>query len=161
MDAKKLKVLDPKLSADKRSQVQEKMISPDVLDPERYPDIRFRSTDVQQKGNEGLAVTGNLTLHGQTRPVVVNVTGRRRTIAARRRSSKWSAGRRNRTLSAGRLPCPRGLGFMRCSLDPGRSACPETWSLCRRMRWAGVRFTKRDEVVVDYYPSRLWEEQQG
>jgi polyisoprenoid-binding protein YceI len=76
VDAKKLKVLDPKLSADKRSQVQEKMLSPEVLDPERYPEIRFRSTEVQQKGTDGFAVTGNLTLHGQTRPVLVNVTGK-------------------------------------------------------------------------------------
>jgi len=76
VDAKKLKVLDPKLSSDKRSQVQEKMLSPDVLDPARYPEIRFRSTDVQQKGTDGFAVTGNLILHGQTRPVIVNVTGK-------------------------------------------------------------------------------------
>jgi polyisoprenoid-binding protein YceI len=76
VDAKKLKVLDPKLSEGKRTQVQQKMLSADVLDPDRYPEIRFQSTGVQPKGNEGLVVNGNLTLHGQTRPVVVNVTGK-------------------------------------------------------------------------------------
>jgi polyisoprenoid-binding protein YceI len=76
VNANKLKVLDPKLSADKRSQVQSKMLSAEVLDPERYPDIRFRSTSVQQKGQDALAVTGNLTLHGETRQVTVNVTGK-------------------------------------------------------------------------------------
>jgi polyisoprenoid-binding protein YceI len=76
VNTNKLKVLDPKLSADKRSQVQSKMLSAEVLDPERYPEIRFRSTRVQQKGPDALAVTGNLTLHGETRQVTVNVTGK-------------------------------------------------------------------------------------
>jgi polyisoprenoid-binding protein YceI len=75
VDARKMKVLDPHLSDSKRAQVQEKMLSPDVLDPERYPEIKFQSTDVQPKGQDGLAVKGNLTLHGRTRPVIVNVTG--------------------------------------------------------------------------------------
>ena len=76
VNASKLKVLDPKLSDSKRAEVQQKMLSPDVLDPERFPEIRFRSTKVEQKGNAGLVVTGDLTLHGETHPVVVNVTGK-------------------------------------------------------------------------------------
>jgi polyisoprenoid-binding protein YceI len=76
VDASKLKVLDPKMSDDKRAQVQQKMLSPEVLDPEKFPEIRFRSTRVEQKGSAGLAVTGDLTLHGQTHPVVVNVSGK-------------------------------------------------------------------------------------
>ena len=48
-----MRVLDPNLGTDKRSQVQEKMLSPDVLDPNRYPEITFRSTRVeQQSGGE-------------------------------------------------------------------------------------------------------------
>jgi len=74
VDARKMKVLDPKMSDSKRAQVQEKMLSPEVLDPERYPEIKFQSTDVKGSGRQ-LTVTGDLTLHGQTHPVVVAVTG--------------------------------------------------------------------------------------
>lgn len=76
VEAKKLKVLDSKLSDDKRSQVQQKMLSAEVLDSDRYSEIRFQSTDVQQKDSDNLVVTGNLTLHGETRPIVVNVNGK-------------------------------------------------------------------------------------
>jgi polyisoprenoid-binding protein YceI len=74
VDARKMKVLDPKMSESKRAQVQEKMLSPEVLDPERYPEIKFQSTDVKGSGQQ-LTVTGDLTLHGQTHPVVVAATG--------------------------------------------------------------------------------------
>ncbi len=73
VDAKKMKVLDPKMSESKRAQVQEKMLSAEVLDPERYPEIKFQSTDVKGSGQQ-LTVTGDLTLHGQTHPVVVMVS---------------------------------------------------------------------------------------
>jgi polyisoprenoid-binding protein YceI len=55
-----------------------------VLQPEQYPDITFKSTSVTGKalGNDqyDLAITGNLTLHGVTRPITipakVTVTGK-------------------------------------------------------------------------------------
>jgi hypothetical protein len=49
-----------------------------------------------------------------------------------------------------------GLHFMPMQLGSGALGVPGDWSLCRRMRRAGVRFTKLDDVVVDYYPSVLW-----
>ena len=33
---------------------------------------------------------------------------------------------------------------------------PGDWDRARRMLRAGVRFRMIDEVVCDYYPSRLW-----
>jgi hypothetical protein len=51
-----------------------------------------------------------------------------------------------------------GLGFMPMQLGSGALGSPGDWSLCRRMRRAGVRFAKLDDVVVDYHPSRLWNE---
>jgi len=42
--------------------------SPDFLDVERYPEIRFRSTAVLAQGDE-LLVPGELTIKGVTRPV--------------------------------------------------------------------------------------------
>lgn len=75
VDARKLQVLDPKLSPEKREEVQKKMLSGDVLDPEHFPQIEFLSTTVEKKGDE-LIVHGSLSLHGTTRPVVVKVTGK-------------------------------------------------------------------------------------
>jgi hypothetical protein len=53
-----------------------------------------------------------------------------------------------------------GLGFMPMQLGSGALGVPGDWSLCRRMRRAGVRFAKVDDVVVDYYPSGLWNKAQ-
>ncbi len=47
--------------------------SPDFLDTARYPTITFRSTKVAQVGKDQLAVSGDLTLHGVTRPVTLEV----------------------------------------------------------------------------------------
>jgi polyisoprenoid-binding protein YceI len=47
--------------------------SPDFLDVEKYPTITFRSTAVKQTGATTLKVTGDLTIRGQTRPVVLDV----------------------------------------------------------------------------------------
>jgi polyisoprenoid-binding protein YceI len=72
VDATKLKVLDPKMSADKRDQVQSKMTGSDVLDVAKYPKIEFHSTKVATDGQHW-NVTGDLTLHGQTHPIVIDV----------------------------------------------------------------------------------------
>ena len=76
IDARKLVVLDPKLSAEKRAQVQQKMLSPDVLDPERFPTIEFLGANVEHKRGDELLVHGKLSLHGTERPVDVKVTGK-------------------------------------------------------------------------------------
>jgi polyisoprenoid-binding protein YceI len=47
----------------------------DFLDLEKYPTITFKSTGVQRKGDEEYAVTGDLTVHGVTRPVTLAVEG--------------------------------------------------------------------------------------
>jgi polyisoprenoid-binding protein YceI len=47
--------------------------SPDFFDVERYPTIAFRSTRVEKAGAGILKVTGDLTMHGVTRPVVLDV----------------------------------------------------------------------------------------
>jgi len=47
---------------------------PDFFDVARYPAIAFRSTKVEKAGRDALKVTGDLTLHGVTRPVVLDVT---------------------------------------------------------------------------------------
>lgn len=72
-DARKLRVLDPHLSAEKRAEVQETMLGPKVLDSGRFPEITFESTAVAPAGAEHWTVRGNLQLHGRTNAVVVDV----------------------------------------------------------------------------------------
>lgn len=73
VESQRLKVLDPQMAPGKRQQVQERMVSPEVLDAARFPRITFESTEVEQTGPDRLLVRGQLSLHGVTRPVVVNV----------------------------------------------------------------------------------------
>ena len=49
--------------------------SADFLDVEKYPTMTFASTKLEKKGDGKLSMTGNLTLHGVTRPVVLEVEG--------------------------------------------------------------------------------------
>lgn len=46
--------------------------SKDFLEVETYPEITFKSTSVKKTGEKTLEVTGNLTMHGVTKPVVLN-----------------------------------------------------------------------------------------
>ena len=47
--------------------------SPDFFDAAKYPTATFKSTRVERAGEHGLKVTGDLTLHGVTKPVLLNV----------------------------------------------------------------------------------------
>jgi len=73
VDARRMQVLDPKLSADKRREIQDRMEGPEVLDSEHFPKITFESTKVQRTDPGTLRVEGRLSLHGMTRPITVNV----------------------------------------------------------------------------------------
>lgn len=53
--------------------------SADFLEVERHPDITFNSTKVEQSGSGHYRVTGDLTIHGVTKPVVLEVTDEGRT----------------------------------------------------------------------------------
>ena len=46
--------------------------SADFFDVERYPAITFRSRKVEKAGAGALKITGDLTIHGVTRPVVLD-----------------------------------------------------------------------------------------
>ncbi len=80
------------------------LTSPEFLDVEQFPTITFTSTSVTQKSDSEFDVTGELTIHGVTKPVTIHweligTTGRSRGVArasasrARRssaaRSSAW------------------------------------------------------------------------
>jgi polyisoprenoid-binding protein YceI len=49
--------------------------SADFFDVEQFPTLSFRSTQVKRTGDDELAVTGDLTIHGVTRQVTFQVEG--------------------------------------------------------------------------------------
>jgi polyisoprenoid-binding protein YceI len=75
VDARQLKVLDPDVKPEERAQIQSDMQGPKVLDSEKYPEIRFRSTTIERVADGKWKVSGELTLHGQTHPVEATVSG--------------------------------------------------------------------------------------
>jgi polyisoprenoid-binding protein YceI len=49
--------------------------SADFFDVEQFPALSFKSTKVEPKGDDEVLVTGDLTIHGITKPVVFKVEG--------------------------------------------------------------------------------------
>jgi len=49
--------------------------SPDFLDVAKFPTITFKSTKVEAAGPNKWTMTGDLTVHGVTKPVVLDVEG--------------------------------------------------------------------------------------
>lgn len=79
IETARMRVVDPQLASDKRQQVQERMLGPDVLDVAHFPKISFESTRATTGPNAQLTVTGRLFIHGVTRPITLSVrseTGR-------------------------------------------------------------------------------------
>jgi YceI-like protein len=74
VDSRKLVVLDPNLSPDKRQQVQERMLGPEVLDSSHFHEIRFEASSIKQEARDRFLVSGNLSLHGKTRPISLQVS---------------------------------------------------------------------------------------
>ena len=73
VDATRMKVEgDPSLSAEKQAEVQRTMQS-QVLESDKYAEITFRSTSIRATGGNTWEALGDLTLHGQTRPVTAKV----------------------------------------------------------------------------------------
>jgi polyisoprenoid-binding protein YceI len=75
VDARQMTVLDPKLAPDKRAEVQKRMLGPDVLDVEKFPEIRFKSTAAKATGEGRWRVEGFLELHGRKVWLSFEVTG--------------------------------------------------------------------------------------
>lgn len=74
VNARALEVIDKDESKKARAEVQNTMLGPEVLDSERFNDIVFKSTSGESAGEGKWTLHGNLTLRGQTKPVIVQVT---------------------------------------------------------------------------------------
>ncbi|MGA2079018.1 MAG: YceI family protein [Holophaga sp.] len=77
------------------------LVSPNYFDAAKYPNITFKSTEVKDLGGGALSVAGTLTIHGETKPVVIAVTG-------------WSTG-------PGMKPGSKAAGFRKGTLTLKRS----------------------------------------
>ena len=73
VNAADLVPLDPSLDPAKRAEVRTRMLGADVLDTARFPTIRFVSTAIEPAGSDRWNVSGNLTIHGVTRPLTFPV----------------------------------------------------------------------------------------
>jgi polyisoprenoid-binding protein YceI len=74
--AKQMKVVDTDVSEKDRAEIQATMVGPSVLNSDKFPEIRFQSSHVEEiKAKEGhrFRVTGNLALHGVTRELTFDV----------------------------------------------------------------------------------------
>jgi len=103
-----LKVRDEHVSDKDRSEIQNTMLGPDVLDSEHQAEILFRSTSAEPIGDNAWTLRGDLSLHGQSHPLAVEVReigGHYRGIARVRQSEFWCRSgcvkqRRNRESAA-------------------------------------------------------------
>jgi polyisoprenoid-binding protein YceI len=74
-EASKVTILIKTASLDTGFAARDKdVLGTDLLDGKKYPEIRFVSTKVAKTGTNTFAITGDLTLHGQTKPVTFNAT---------------------------------------------------------------------------------------
>ena len=74
VDSRKMRVLDPDISVDKRTEIQHTMEGTAVLDVAHFPEISYHSTAITKTGDAHWEVHGDLNLHGKNQPVVVLVS---------------------------------------------------------------------------------------
>jgi polyisoprenoid-binding protein YceI len=72
---REMKVTDPDVSDKDRAEIQSTMLGPKVLDQEKYPEIRFKSSGIKQTSPQHYQVTGTLELHGTKKEITFEVTG--------------------------------------------------------------------------------------
>lgn len=74
VNAAGMKVIDADESEKDRADVQKAMLSSEVLDVARFPEIKFVSGEIEVIGESRWRIHGSLTLHGQTKPIVLETT---------------------------------------------------------------------------------------
>lgn len=74
VNSREMKVMDRDISEKDRAEIQQTMLSPKVLDAEKYPEITFKSREIDPQGEHKWAIQGDLTVRGETRPVKAIVT---------------------------------------------------------------------------------------
>jgi polyisoprenoid-binding protein YceI len=72
---KDMKVTDPEVSEKDRAEIQSTMLGPKVLDQEKFPEIHFKSSRIEQTSPQHYRVEGLLELHGVKHEITLQVTG--------------------------------------------------------------------------------------
>lgn len=72
---RQMKVADPDVSEKDRAQIQSDMLGPKVLDAQKYPEIRFSSSRIEQTSPQHYRIMGKLELHGASRELTFPVSG--------------------------------------------------------------------------------------
>jgi polyisoprenoid-binding protein YceI len=73
-DSSKVEVtIDPASIDSNHAERDKHLRSEDFLDVKKFPSARFVSSSYKQIGNNKATLTGNLTLHGVTRPISIDV----------------------------------------------------------------------------------------
>ncbi|HET9838138.1 MAG TPA: YceI family protein [Candidatus Angelobacter sp.] len=72
---KDMRVIDPGVSDKDRAEIQSTMLGPKVLDAQKFPEIRFKSSRIEQTSAQHYRVTGTLDLHGTRKELSFEVTG--------------------------------------------------------------------------------------
>jgi len=72
---REMKVMDKEVSDSDRAKIQSTMLGPEVLDAGKFPEIRFKSSKIEQTSPQHYRINGALTLHGVTKAITFEVTG--------------------------------------------------------------------------------------
>jgi len=72
---RQMKVADKDVSEKDRTQIQADMLGPKVLDAEKFPQIRFTSSRIEQTSPQHYRVSGILELHGVRKELSFAVAG--------------------------------------------------------------------------------------
>jgi hypothetical protein len=72
---KEMKVADTEVSEKDRAEIQNTMLGPKVLDQEKFPEIHFKSSRIEQTSPQHYRVEGLLELHGVKHEITLQVTG--------------------------------------------------------------------------------------
>ena len=62
------------ISEKDRRKIQATMLSAKQMDVEEYPTLKFRSTNVEEQSDGRYQITGDLTIHGETRSIKFPIT---------------------------------------------------------------------------------------
>jgi len=108
VDASILLVMDPKISAEDKKEIQETMQSDRVLGVKQHPKIVFKSVKIELLDRSRLQITGNLAIRSQTNHVIVEVT-----LEQTEPELKASGKSRFKQTSFGIQPVSAGLGTVR------------------------------------------------
>lgn len=65
--------IDPRSIDFGHTKMNEHATGPDMFDVEKYPDVAYKSSSVKFDGDKPVAVDGELTLHGVTKPVKLTI----------------------------------------------------------------------------------------